>query len=145
MSISGWLVRIRMKLDGRARFFVSRQTKLYWWLGSSILVSYAWFFASIIVDRACDAGRGGAIGVVLAFMGFFVSRPHAAARLEKIGDQCFEQANPTEQIESIRSAVAIHLDSLSSETRFVFWASAISTLAWGFGDILARWFGAASC
>ena len=127
------------------KYVLPRQARLYWCLGLSVFVSFGWLWVSLLLDSACGAGRGGTIGVIIAFTGFFVSRPHAERRLEMIDGKNFENASQEDQIESIRSALAIHLDSLRSETLYVFLASAFATLVSGFGDLIAEFAGAAVC
>lgn len=118
---------------------------------------------------AADGGRGGAIGCALTFLMFFLSRPTAETAMqapipvadkqradEQTADVLLEPSAKTleaavDQLERMkvqlarqRAAIAVMLDLAAREKIFLSIASLVSTLVWGFGDWIAKAFGAAA-
>ncbi len=95
-------------------------------------------YAVVSSGSASDGGRGGAIAVAISFWTLFLGRGTAEKALEvKLPTQ-----SPEAEIARVRAAVASMLDWQNKEKVFLTISSVVGTLAWGFGDIVARWLGA---
>ena len=99
---------------------------------------------AVCCGTAADGQRGGAIGVALSFMALFVARPVPAAVLEQ---EDMRSENPNQQVKRInllRTALSAMLDIQRQEMGYLTASSVISTLIWGFGDLVAAALGASA-
>jgi hypothetical protein len=99
-----------------------------------------------------DAGRGGAIADALALVVMFLDR-NSAGRLFDVIRSLQETRRPTESEEGkdvqsvVRQEIKLVFKLLEADARkqrsqniYLAGATAVGTLAWGFGDIVARHF-----
>lgn len=107
-----------------------------------------------------DGGRGGAVAVAMAFFILFVRRNYGARvydaltkDIPKLREQIASSRQgkklepETGDVDEIRGQLTTLVSRLDTESdgqnrqnRALAWASCIGTLAWGFGDLLARYF-----
>ena len=125
----------------------------------ALVVSVGGIIWAIRVGDATIGTRGGAIGCAIVFLIFFVGRstPEAALEQPSYGrrrDRDFDVLTSppplslneaTSQITAlkgelarVRGAVAAMLDAARKEKWFLSVASVLSTLVWGFGDLIAK-------
>ncbi len=92
---------------------------------------------------ATDGQRGGALAVALTFFMLFAGRgtPEEALETEPPANLAASE-RPAFEIARLRAALASMLDWQSQEKVYLTVSSVIGTLAWGFGDWVAAWFGA---
>lgn len=115
--------------------------RLVMWI--AILVSVAGIPFAVFLGVAVDGGRGGAIAVALTFFTFFMDRGTAERALEaKIPDGGDPATRTDLELARVRNAVASMLDWSRQERLYLTVSSVVGTLAWGFGDVVARWLGA---
>ena len=110
---------------------------------AAIALSVGGVVFAVLFGCASDGGRGGAIAVALTFFMLFMGRSTAEHALEaplpKTGDNSLD-ANA--ELARIRGAVAAMLDWSNKEKFYLTISSVVGTLAWGFGDVVAKAFGA---
>lgn len=115
-------------------------------LVASIVVCATGVVYATWCGTASDGGRGGAIAVAISFAALFAARDTSADILEMksaSGRIEFELLTAEQRIGLLKSAIASLIDAQRLEKRFLTWSSVIGTLTWGFGDVVAAWFGAA--
>lgn len=99
--------------------------------------------------EAADGGRGGAVAVALSFGALFAARdiPERTLFATRAGQGKPIINDDNELADTklgvLRTTLAAMLDAQSLEKRYLTASSVIGTLTWGFGDGVARWFGAA--
>ena len=122
---------------------VSRSIVSFW---TVLILSLCACVAGIVYAVQCgvamDGQRGGAVGVALSFLALFVARPIPAGILEDDGMNKKDEGTEHDRIDLLQSALSAMLDIQRKETRFLLLSSVISTLVWGFGDLIAMSFGA---
>jgi hypothetical protein len=145
------------------RIFGNRSVWLPITMLTSIGVSVAAVPYAIWWGHAVDGGRGGAIGCALTFFMFFIGRPTAEQALEgplpSVSDfhdilvapapedlkSALAQLHALKsQLARCRGAIAVILDTSNQEKVYLAAASSVSTLMWGFGDLVAARLGAVS-
>lgn len=111
-----------------------------------LLLSLAACAAGIVFAVCCgtaeDGPRGGAIGVALSFLALFVARPVPAHVVEHEDMLNEAPENSVTRINLLRTALAAMLDLQRQQTAYLAASSVISTIVWGFGDVVALWLGA---
>ena len=111
----------------------------------AIVLSGAGIAYAVWFGMAADGGRGGAIAVGLTFFILFMGRGTAEAALEAPLPQTGDALARLEQeLARVRGALAASLDWSRKEKVYLTVSSVVGTLAWGFGDVVAKWLGAAS-
>lgn len=111
----------------------------------------------VVTGNSNHAGRGGALGVAISFFSLFALRPYgnelvntfgerANALLDKLGSEDDEADRLEERLERIERgqqllSQKLKVDGLGQQRQNIYlaWAGGISTLFWGFGDIIACW------
>lgn len=125
----------------------SQEQKLRLVLAFSLLASVGGIAYAVCCGTAPDGQRGGALAVAASLLALFAARDTPAAVLEqgRIFDKklVLEHGTPLERIDLLRVALAAMVDGQRLEKKYLTWSSGIGTLVWGFGDWIARWFGAA--
>lgn len=107
-----------------------------------MIATFVFSGAGIVIAAALghpnDGGRGGAFAVALTFAMLFLGRGTAERILR---DNPLAQTNePAEmQIANVTNALNALAGWQRKEKWYLFWASVVSTLAWGFGDLPALW------
>ena len=95
-----------------------------------------------------DGGRGGALAVALTFAMLFLGRGTPEAALETPIPPGRSGVDPVANLElevaRVRNALASLLDWQRQEKLYLTISSVVGTVAWGFGDVLARICGAAA-
>ncbi len=120
-------------------------TKLCLAMIAAIVLSGAGIAYAVWFGVAADGGRGGAIAVGLTFFILFMGRGTAEAALEAPLPQTGDALARLEQeLARVRGALAASLDWSRKEKVYLTVSSVVGTLAWGFGDVVAKWLGAAS-
>ena len=117
-------------------------------LALSILFSIGGIVYAVHFGTACDGGRGGALGVAVAFFALFTASGSLEGYIEARdakGTPQFDYLPTFERIKRLRSALAVLADRQRQEARYLTFASIFGTIVWGFGDIIAGWFNAAAC
>lgn len=110
---------------------------------STIGVLYA-----IHIGCADDAGRGGSVAVALALFFLFIRADRDAGEIENSRPDRrwrFKDRPVPVQINILRDTVVILLDRTSNQNFFLAFVSVQGTLIWGFGDLLASYWGAPAC
>ena len=111
---------------------------------AAIVLSLGGIAYAVLWGVATDGGRGGAIAVALTFFMLFMGRGTAEAALEA---KLPSSGNPAEdaalELARVRNAVAAMLDWNRKEKLYLTVSSVVGTLAWGFGDSVAKCLGAA--
>jgi hypothetical protein len=112
-------------------------------------------YAVCVTKSAQDGGRGGALAVALSFAVLFLSRgygtrvydiltkeaPEAIAELDKLtGKSGNRVITADEKIDALVSKTRIDAQVQESQNIFLAASSAIGTIAWGFGDMVAQYF-----
>lgn len=118
------------------------------WMVASLSVSILGIVYAVYCGTACDGGRGGALGVAIAFGALFISGEslrHYIEAPDEEGEPAFDSLDPDERIRNLRNALAVLVDRQHRQAAYLTIASVGSTIVWGFGDIIAGWFGAAAC
>lgn len=105
----------------------------------SIALSIGGIVYAVARSIPADGGRGGALAVALTFFMLFMSRGTAEDALAGP----LPQGIPDGEIIRIRNALASMLDWQSNEKIYLTISSVCGTIAWGFGDVIAKWFCAA--
>lgn len=121
-----------------------------------VVASFAGVAYAVHSGVAAHGGRGGAIAVALAFLMLFLDRQTARDYLEmkmpdtgrlpaptddeKLAEYLTKQA--TEQNRT-HNTLAVLIDWDHKHKWPLAVSSVVGTLSWGFGDVVARWFGAA--
>lgn len=127
---------------------------------SAILLSLGGILIGAFVTEPADGGRGGAVAVALAFLVLFVRRGYGARVYEAIAKDlpalreevsklrqgaapvaanAEDLAQVRRQVTAIVSRIDTEADGQQIQNRALAWASCIGTIAWGFGDVLAKW------
>jgi hypothetical protein len=127
---------------------------------SAVLLSLGGILIGAFVTEPADGGRGGAIAVALAFLVLFVRRGYGARVYEAIARDlpamreevsklrqgtapatanAEDLAQVKRQVTAIVSRIDTEADGQKIQNRALAWASCIGTIAWGFGDMLAKW------
>lgn len=85
-----------------------------------------------------EGGRGGALAVAVTFAMLFLGRSTAERIME---DNPFKHGgeDAAKQIGHLSKALSALVGWQRKEKPYLAWASVISTLAWGFGDLPAAW------
>jgi hypothetical protein len=119
-------------------------TKLVLTMVAAILFSLGGVVFAVRWGSVADGGRGGAIAVALTFLMLFLGRGTAEAALEaKLPEPTEDGKKALLEVAKVRNAVAAMLDWSGSEKLYLTISSVVGTLFWGFGDVAARWLGAA--
>jgi hypothetical protein len=126
----------------------------------SVFLSLGGILIGAFVTEPADGGRGGAIAVALAFLVLFVRRGYGARVYEAIARDlpamreevsklrqgtapatanAEDLAQVKRQVTAIVSRIDTEADGQKIQNRALAWASCIGTIAWGFGDMLAKW------
>jgi hypothetical protein len=132
---------------------------------ASVVVSVAGIIFAVFATRnAADGGRGGAIGVSIALLFFFLNRdygtklytklihdlPELKARLEQEGKVQAPAANAIvtpvdtrlaqleKEVSTLVRRISIEAEGQRTQNIFLAVATAVGTIVWGFGDMLAR-------
>jgi hypothetical protein len=104
-------------------------------------IAYAVYFGV-----AADGPRGGAIAVAISFAALFAARGTPQKVIEMTdpatGGNVGEEGTPETKIELLVTALSTMIDSQRLEKKYLTWTTVMGTLVWGFGDQIARWFGA---
>ena len=126
---------------------------------AAIVFSLTGIYVGAFVTDPSDGGPGGALAVALAFLVLFVRKDYGsrvydaltkdipALRQQISNLREGKTVTPKEadlgQIKTQVTAVVNRLDTESDgqkiQNRALAWASCIGTIAWGFGDIAAKW------
>lgn len=85
-----------------------------------------------------EGGRGGALAVALTFAILFLGRSTAERIME---NNPFKNGNDDaeKKIGHLSKALSALVGWQRKEKVYLAWASVVSTLAWGFGDLPAGW------
>lgn len=119
------------------------------------IVVLSWFIVCVWIVLPDDAGRGGAIGVIVSFAALFllsIDRYHSIEILDSSYQTLFESLSDASQ-EDPRLLIernAARIDAIKSDLKHARFqtrwenyslagSSILSTLFWGFGDIFASW------
>lgn len=127
----------------------------------SIVLSVGGIVIAACLTEPSDGGRGGAIAVAVAFFVLFVRRPYGARVYQALtkdlpklreeiknlreGKDRASTSVPDKlddlkrQVTSIVSRLDVEADGQRNQNIALAWASCIGTLAWGFGDMIAKW------
>lgn len=126
----------------------------------AIVLSLGGILIGAFVTEPADGGRGGAVAVALAFLVLFVRRGYGARVYEAIAKDlpamreevrklrqgtaptaanAEDLAQVKRQVTAIVSRIDTEADGQKIQNRALAWASCIGTIAWGFGDMLAKW------
>ncbi|MDE8652827.1 hypothetical protein [Novosphingobium album (ex Liu et al. 2023)] len=131
--------------DGSTERLPQGTAKLGMAMAAAIILSVAGIAYAIWFGVAADGGRGGAIAVGLTFFILFMGRGTAETALEASLPPAGDPLADLEQdLARVRGAVAAMLDWSRKEKVYLTVSSVVGTLAWGFGDVVAKWLGAAS-
>lgn len=124
----------------------------------ALAASVWWIYSAARSGNCSDGGRGGALGCALTFAMFFLGRATPTVALELLPPDGIDVLQEEDQpganlaiiekrvkdlkwpIGSTRNAVASMIDGARVEKIYLSTASIVSTLAWGFGDCVARAF-----
>jgi hypothetical protein len=123
-----------------------------------IAASFIGIIVAIFVTKdPTDGGRGGAIATAAALYNLFLNKGYGRrlfeARTKIIPEliQSFERMGkitPAPQLqEEVAKTLRVDLSDLFAreahqqdrQNKFLAWATAIGTIVWGFGDIVAGW------
>jgi len=138
---------------------MSQQSRYGIVIAASILLSLGGIAVAAWWTTPEDGGRGGALAVALAFLVLFVRRNYGArvydaltkdipklkeqiANLRQGKEPISEKEDPHEmsrQLIAVVSRLDTEADGQNRQNYALAWASCIGTLAWGFGDIAARY------
>jgi hypothetical protein len=102
----------------------------------SFLLSGGGIFLAAALGHPSEGGRGGALAVALTFAMLFLGRG-TAQRLLDDNDFKSESDDPDKKITHLRNALRALVGWQQKEKPYLFWASVVGTLAWGFGDLAA--------
>lgn len=123
-----------------------------------ILVCLAGIWIGIATNNPTHAGRGGALGVAISFFSLFALRPYGDELVETFGtrtNRILDLLNkndpdkdvPAKRLERLNRAIELlseklKVDGLGQKRQNIYLAlsGGISTLFWGFGDMVASWF-----
>ena len=124
-------------------------------LALCIMASAGGILISIRVTQNCaDAGRGGAIGDIVSLGFFFLNHGYGtrlfsiliepAHKREQTAREHVEKAIPrieaTTRLDYFFACMQLDAMEMSWQNFYMALATAISTLAWGFGDCVTRYF-----
>lgn len=132
------------------------QYKYIWLFVVCSLISVGWIVVTCVLNWPTDAGRGGSIGVSIAFAVLFLqrrSRYFAIDIIDDFSDEILDEVknelNLSEKVQhNIRRIDALKRDvkrarkSADLENTYLASSSVISTLCWGWGDAVVRAFNA---
>jgi hypothetical protein len=138
-----------MSLSPRAKTIV-----LFWACITSSLLGI--ILAVFVTCDPADGGRGGAVAVALALFNLFISKnyglrlfearttiPRLIAGFQKLGKLAPTLAEAALTPDKLAEEVTAALKTDNTEQNRLNWYLAFSTfvgtLAWGFGDIVAKW------
>lgn len=127
---------------------LGQRARLTIWMVSSFIASVSGIVYAVGWGTACDGGRGGALAVAIAFGALFTARPTLRRYIEapdESGQAKFDARPMDDRVALLRSALAVMVDRQNQEATFLTIASVSGTIVWGFGDVIAGWFGAAAC
>lgn len=115
-----------------------------------------WFVICVKLGFSAYADRGGAVGVMLSFAALFLlstDRYHSIDVLDKNSEKFFSALSAATQddasflsernsarIDAIKYDLKRARMQTNWENASLAISSVISTLFWGFGDIMAQWF-----
>lgn len=113
---------------------------------TSILVSIGGIAYAVLFGAAADGARGGAVAVAISFAALFAARSTPQEVLEMkdpiTGELIVKEGEHNWQIGVLSTAISTMIDSQGLEKVYLTSSTAIGTLVWGFGDLIARGFGA---
>ena len=123
-----------------------------------VLFCLAGVFVSVLIGDPTHGGRGGALGVAISFFSLFALRSYGDDLVESYGsrtnrildlieDEEDAKDASDERLERLNRGIELishklRVDSLGQKRQNVYlaWSGGISTVFWGFGDIIACWF-----
>jgi hypothetical protein len=127
---------------------MSQLTRYYLVVVLSVVCSVGGVIYGAVYDPL-DGGRGGAIGVALAFYLLFVRMRLGQAAYRIVTQNNDEQGDPSENKETFESVnrridgVLLMLnteeDNQHQQNKALTLASCIGTMVWGFGDWISEW------
>jgi hypothetical protein len=114
---------------------------------ASLVASFAGILYAVQCGVAADGGRGGAVAVAISFAAYFTARPTPTEMIEArndAGEVGFDNLDIDARSKRLRSAISVMLDRQTNEAVYLTISSVSGTLIWGFGDVIAKFFGAPS-
>lgn len=110
---------------------------------AAILLSIGGVAYAALWGSAADGGRGGALAVALTFFMLFAGRGTAAAALDaELPAAATAQETLEQELARVRASLSALIDWSAQEKCHLTISSVFGTLVWGFGDLLAKAFGA---
>ena len=101
---------------------------------------------AVLFGAAADGARGGAVAVAISFAALFAARstPQKVLQITDplTGQLIVKEGDQEQQIRVLSTVISTMIDSQRLEKKFLTWTTAIGTLVWGFGDLIAGGLGA---